>query len=61
MIKENKSNLKNELIVNKIEDFYILNEELNSDFMKLFGFNIEKNSKIIFINKNSEISLILEE
>ena len=60
LVKEDKEELKNLLISNNINDFYILTKK-DKDFMELFGLNDINNSKCIFFNENSQIGLILED
>ena len=47
--------------INITEDCYILTQPLNSSFIKLFELDCITQSKCIIINRNSEISLILDE
>ena len=47
--------------ININEDCYILTQPLNSNFIKLFELDCVTQSKCIIINRNSEISLILED
>ena len=60
--KENLSEQKKYLeSINITEDCYILTQPLNSSFIKLFELDCITQSKCIIINRNSEISLILDE
>ena len=47
--------------ININEDCYILTQPINSNFIKLFELDCVTQSKCIIINRNSEISLILED
>ena len=47
--------------INITEDCYILTQPKNSSFIKLFELDCVTQSKCIIINRNSEISLILED
>ena len=47
--------------INITEDCYILTQPINSSFIKLFELDCVTQSKCIIINRNSEISLILED
>ena len=47
--------------INITEDCYILTQPLNSSFIKLFELDCITQSKCIIINRNSEISLILDD
>jgi hypothetical protein len=47
--------------INIKEDCYILTQPKNSSFIKLFELDCVTQSKCIIINRNSEISLILED
>ena len=47
--------------INITEDCYILTQQINSSFIKLFELDCVTQSKCIIINRNSEISLILED
>ena len=47
--------------INITEDCYILTQPINSNFIKLFELDCVTQSKCIIINRNSEISLILED
>lgn len=60
MVKENKKELHDYLKLNNINNFYILTNK-EKDIMEAFGLNDIQNSKCIFYNKSSEISLILED
>ena len=60
--KENLSEQKKYLeSINITEDCYILTQPLNSSFIKLFELDCITQSKCIIINRNSEISLILDD
>ena len=60
--KENLSEQKKFLeSINITEDCYILTQQINSSFIKLFELDCVTQSKCIIINRNSEISLILED
>ena len=60
--KENLDEQKKYLeSININEDCYILTQPLNSNFIKLFELDCITQSKCIIINRNSEISLILED
>ena len=60
--KENLSEQKKYLeSINITEDCYILTQPINSNFIKLFELDCVTQSKCIIINRNSEISLILED
>ena len=60
--KENLSEQKKYLeSINITEDCYILIQQINSNFIKLFELDCITQSKCIIINRNSEISLILDD
>ena len=60
--KENLEEQKKYLeSINITEDCYILTQPVNSSFIKLFELDCVTQSKCIIINRNSEISLILED
>ena len=60
--KENLDEQKKYLeSININDDCYILTQPLNSNFIKLFELDCVTQSKCIIINRNSEISLILED
>ena len=60
--KENLSEQKKYLeSINITEDCYILTQPLNSSFIKLLELDCITQSKCIIINRNSEISLILDD
>ena len=60
--KDNLSEQKKYLeSINITEDCYILTQPINSSFIKLFELDCITQSKCIIINRNSEISLILED
>ena len=60
--KENLEEQKKYLeSINITEDCYILTQAINSNFIKLFELDCVTQSKCIIINRNSEISLILED
>ena len=57
-IEEQKKYLES---ININEECYILTQPLNSNFIKLFELDFVTQSKCIIINRNSEISLILDD
>ena len=62
MIRENSNqDFQEKLKSNDLDFCWLISENIDSNFIKLFGFDDVINSRCVFINKNSEISLILED
>ena len=62
MIKENKElNIYQKLKVYDLNYCYIIPENIDQNFMKLFGFDSDCSSKCIIINNIGKISLIFED